>query len=179
MRPSAELLDGLAALIGYPEADLGPRVRVCLTGLAAISPAAATDLASFGDAIAGMPLARLQEHYTESFDLTPTCALDVGWHLFGDAHKRGAFMAAMREDLRRAEVPETAELPDHLSHVLRLLGREAPPRAAALAGTIAPVIDRVHGALARRDSPYRHLLSALAAVVASLLAERPREVTVS
>lgn len=179
MRPRVELLDGLGALIGYPKADLGSRVRACLPDLAAISPAAATDLATFGDATAGMPLARLQEHYTESFDLTPTCALDVGWHLFGDAHKRGAFMAALREDLRHADVPETAELPDHLTHVLRLLGREAPPRAAALAATIAPAIETVHGALARRGSPYRHLLSALAAVVASLLAERPREVTIS
>ena len=179
MRSRTEVLDELGALIGYPKADLGPRVRACLTGLAAISPAAASDLASFGDAIAGMSLAQLQEHYTESFDLTPTCALDVGWHLFGDAHKRGPFMAALREDLRRAEVPETAELPDHLTHVLRLLGREAPPRAAVLAATIAPAIERVHGVLARRDSPYRHLLSAVAAVVASLLAERPREVTIS
>jgi nitrate reductase molybdenum cofactor assembly chaperone NarJ/NarW len=179
MRSRTEVLDGLGVLIGYPKADLGPRVRACLAGLAAISPAAATDLASFGDATAGTPLAQLQEHYTESFDLSPTCALDVGWHLFGDAHKRGAFMAALREDLRRVEVPETAELPDHLTHVLRLLGREAPPRAAVLAATIAPAIETVQRALARRGSPYRHLLSAVAAVVASVLAERPREVTLS
>ena len=163
-----ELLDALAALVDYPDGDLQPRARACLADVAAISPAAAVELARFADAIARPSIGELQEQYTETFDLSPACALDLGWHLFGEAHERGAFMAALREDLRRAGVPETAELPDHLTHVLALVGREQPARAAALAALVAPAIETVHRALGARGSPYVHVLAALREVVAGL-----------
>ncbi len=158
-------LDALAALVAYPDGDLQPRVRACRLDLAAISPAAAGELERFADAIARPSLGELQEQYTAAFDLDPACALEVGWHLFGEAHERGAFMAALREDLRRAGVPETAELPDHLTHVLALLGREQPARAAALAALVVPAIERVHRALGARGSPYVHVLAALREVM--------------
>jgi nitrate reductase delta subunit len=167
------LLDALAALVGYPDGALGSRVRACLGEAAAISPAAADELARFAEAIAAPSLGELQEQYTATFDLDPACALDVGWHLFGERHERGAFMAALREDLRRAGVPESAELPDHLTHVLAVLGRDEPARAAALAALVTPAIERVHGALAARGNPYVHVL---AAVRAALVAEA-QEVT--
>jgi nitrate reductase delta subunit len=163
-----ELFDALAALVAYPDGDLEPRARACRAEVAAISPAATVELGRFADAIAGPSVGELQEQYTETFDLNPACSLDVGWHLFGETHRRGAFMAALREDLRRAGVPETAELPDHLTHVLALVGREHPARAAALAALVAPAIEAVHRALATRGSPYVHVLAALRDVVAGI-----------
>jgi nitrate reductase molybdenum cofactor assembly chaperone NarJ/NarW len=172
----AALLDTLAALIDYPDADLPARARRCLADLAAVSPAAAVELERFAEAIAGPSLGALREQYTETFDLDPACALDVGWHLFGERHERGAFMAALRDDLRRAGVSETTELPDHLIHVLPLVGREPPDRAAALAALVAPAIERMHRALVARGSPYVHVLAAVGAVMAGVGEEDAQEV---
>jgi nitrate reductase molybdenum cofactor assembly chaperone NarJ/NarW len=173
--PAAEPLDALAALVDYPDAALLSRVRAGLAGLSAMSPEAATALGRFADAIAGVPIAELQERYTGTFDLDPACALDVGWHLFGDAHDRGAFMAAVREELERAGVPAAPQLPDHLTCLVRLVAREQPARAAELAALIAPAIDTVQRALARRQSPYVHVLAALHAVIAEIAAEAREE----
>jgi nitrate reductase delta subunit len=169
-------LDALIGLLGYPDAGLPSRARAALAD-PALGPSAVADLQGFAGAIAGMSIGDLQEHYTATFDLDPACALDVGWHLFGDAHERGAFMAALREDLQRAGVPETRELPDHLTRVLALLGREQPDRAAALAELIAPAIGSVRRALAGRQSPYVHVLAAVQAVMAGAGADDRQEVT--
>jgi nitrate reductase delta subunit len=165
-----EGLDVLAGLLGYPDAGLPSRVHAGLAG-STLGPAAAAELERFAAEIAGMSIGDLQEHYTGTFDLDPACALDVGWHLFGDAHDRGGFMAALREDLQQAGVPETRELPDHLTRVLALLARGEPARAAALAALVAPAIDMVHRALAGRRSPYVHVLAAVQTVVTGMGAD--------
>jgi nitrate reductase molybdenum cofactor assembly chaperone NarJ/NarW len=170
--PSTALLDDLARLIGYPDDDLQAALHRCLADLPAQSPEAAAQLAAFGDAIAGMSPGALQEEYTDAFDFNPACALDLGWHLFGDAHERGPFMAALRDDLARAGVPETADLPDHLAHVLALAGREDPERAALLVDLVSPAIQAVERALVARGSPYQHLLKAVTTVLAGIGAPR-------
>jgi nitrate reductase delta subunit len=172
----AELFDALAAVVDYPHGDLHSRVRAGLAELSAVNPAAAAELERFAAEVAGMSIGELQEQYTATFDLDPACALDTGWHLFGDAHQRGAFMAALREELERAGVRDTAQLPDHLTSVLRLVGREHPVSASGLAALIAPAIDTVHRALARRQSPYVHVLAAIRAVLAGVEADVHQEV---
>ena len=96
---------------------------------------------------------------------------NVGWHLFGDTHKRGGFMAGLGEDLRRAGIQGSAELPDHLTQVLALVGREEPTRASALAEVVAPAIATVRRALDARKSPYAHVLAAVQDAVGGLRAE--------
>jgi nitrate reductase molybdenum cofactor assembly chaperone NarJ/NarW len=172
IRPGTALLDDLAALLGYPAGDLQAPLRRCLADPGALPPEAAAALEAFREAIAGWSPQALQEEYTDAFDFNPACALDLGWHLFGDAHDRGAFMAAVREDLARTGVPETSDLPDHLSHVLALAGREHPERAALLVDLVSPAIEAVARALARRGSPYQHLLEAVMTVLAGIGAPR-------
>jgi nitrate reductase assembly molybdenum cofactor insertion protein NarJ len=105
---------------------------------------------------------------TAKFDMNPASALDLGWHLFGDAPERGAFMAALRDDLERVAVRESRELPDHLTHILALLAREDEDRAVRLAHLIAPAIENVRVALAGGKSPYAHVLAAVQTLVAAI-----------
>jgi nitrate reductase molybdenum cofactor assembly chaperone NarJ/NarW len=169
-RPSTPALDDLATLVGYPAGDVQAALRRCLADPSALPPGAAAALEAFREAIAGWSPQALQEEYTGAFDFNPACALDLGWHLFGDTHDRGAFMAALREDLARAGVPETSDLPDHLGHVLALAARENPARAALLVDLVSPAIQAVARALARRGSPYQHLLEAVMLVLAGTCA---------
>jgi nitrate reductase delta subunit len=166
---TADHLDACAGLLCYPRGPLGARVRTCL---AALDPAddAIAPLQRFERQVDGMPVVELQEHYTALFDLNPACTLDLGWHLFGDTRERGGFLLALREDLERVGVPESAGLPDHLSHVLALLGREEPDRAAALAALVAPAVAVVRGALEDRRSVYADLLIAVDSFLARIAA---------
>jgi nitrate reductase molybdenum cofactor assembly chaperone len=104
----------------------------------------------------------VQDRYVEAFDMEPASTLDVGWHLFGDRPERGQFLAMLRDDLARAGVPERDNLPDHLPTLLRLIARQDAGDAAALAGVIAPAVERICARLHAQDSPFAAALDAVA-----------------
>ena len=146
----APALESLAALLAYPRGHDLARIQHCT------------------DAVAAMSVGALQEAYTSAFDFTEECSLCVGWHLFADRPERADLMVRLREELDRAGIPEGPELPDHLSHVLLLLGREETLRASALASLVAPAVEAVRAALDRRGNVYGDLLAGVEAVVDGL-----------
>lgn len=168
--------DALADLLVYPLEPLEPRAWACAAAMRESNEPVASAVERFAISITGRPMKELQEDYTSTFDLGSACALELGWHLFGESCDRGGFLAILREDLQRAGIAEYAGLPDHLSHVLELMAREEPERAAALAQLVAPAIGAVRDALAARNSSYVHLLDAARRLVgeqaARLTAER-------
>jgi len=140
MTSRREQLEAVAALFTYPRTDWAKAVENVL----ACSGSAAPALLEFAREIRCMPLSGLQELYTSTFDLYPVCALDLGWHLFGEDHKRGLLLVRMRRELRAHGIPETRELPDHLSHALLLLARMAPAQGEEFASVIvAPAVVRM------------------------------------
>jgi nitrate reductase molybdenum cofactor assembly chaperone NarJ/NarW len=140
MTSQREQLEAVAALFTYPRTDYA----VATESAVACAGSAAPALIKFARDIAAIPLGGLQELYTTSFDLSPVCALDLGWHLFGEDYKRGLFLARMRRELRVHNIPETSELPDHLSRALLLLARMAPSQAEEFAcAVVAPAVERM------------------------------------
>jgi nitrate reductase delta subunit len=154
-------LDALAQLVAYPDEHTRDVARATLQALDVSAPGAATSMCDFLDATAELTLPELQEHYTAAFDFDPACVLDVGWHLFGESPDRGAFLAALRGDLRDAGIAESPELPDHLTHVLALISRHDPGRAESLAALVMPALTGIEQALTARRSPYAHVLAAV------------------
>jgi nitrate reductase delta subunit len=157
---NVDVLDALAGLVQYPHESPSECANRCLGLLDPADPARSA-LQRFAQRAAAMPLPALQEHYTAVFDFDPACALDLGWHLFGDSRERGGFLSVLREDLARLNVAETSELPDHVSHVLALLGREEAYRRAALADLVAPAIASLRTLLQERGSVYADLFAAI------------------
>ncbi|OFW38271.1 MAG: nitrate reductase molybdenum cofactor assembly chaperone [Acidobacteria bacterium RIFCSPLOWO2_12_FULL_67_14] len=162
----AREVEALAGLVTYPQADYAARLAAC-RGVLAAADGTDGSLAAFASRVEGLTLEELQERFTGTFDLNPACTLDVGWHLFGEQYERGAFLVDMREMLRAHGIAESVELPDHLPHLLTLLGRQDPARAADLATrAIAPALDRILAALEGQDNLFEPLLRAIAATVA-------------
>jgi nitrate reductase delta subunit len=130
---------------------------------------------NFAATAAGRPADALQELYTQTFDWNPDTTLDIGWHLFGENYDRGDFLVKLRDALRRHSVPETGELPDHLSHVLCLLD-EMPPeeRTAFAAEFVAPALEKIGNGVAKSESLFLPLVLALREQVAAII---PRPVT--
>ncbi len=166
MTRDAVLHDGLAELVGYPEEGFRDVLGRLAESPAGLPGEAAAALRRFRERCRDRTLEELQELYTQSFDLNPACSMEVGWHLFGENYARGEFLVEMRRILRENGLEETAELPDHLIHVLPALARMAPEAAERLAATrVAPAIEKILDGMKGRDCLYEDLVKAVHALV--------------
>ncbi len=159
--------DRIALFLAYPQARTLGELEDALAALDRYAGVAGS-LAAFLEKISGLSLAEWQELYTRSFDLNPTCCLETGWHLYGESYMRGAFIAHMRAAMRKTGLPEDTELPDHLSHVISVLGRLEPAEAERMARNQAlPALEKMRTAIAAKENPYEHVLDAVIALAAS------------
>ena len=108
----------------------------------------------------------VEELYTRTFDINAICSLEVGWHIYGEEYARGALLVRFRGELRRLGIPESPELPDHLTHVLRLIGRLRGEKADDLAGRyLLPALGKMLSGMQGKDSPYEVLLRTTQAII--------------
>ena len=75
-------------------------------------------------------------------------------------------LVRLRDLLRKHGVAEGTELPDHLTHVLPLLGRAPEGLASALApGPVAQAVEKMHAGLESAASPWTGVLEATRALL--------------
>ncbi|MBI4444194.1 MAG: nitrate reductase molybdenum cofactor assembly chaperone [Acidobacteria bacterium] len=163
MHTADRVLDPIGRLLAYPGADYADHLQRCRASLPLGDAEADSLLAGFTSQLQALPLERVQELYTQTFDLNPVCSLEVGWQLYGEEYARGSFLVAMREQLRRHCIPESSELPDHLTHVLSLLDRMEPEEARQFTKAfLIPAMDKMLAGFKKQNNPYRNLLLAIA-----------------
>ncbi len=164
---SANVLTRLARLVAYPEPGYAADLRALIAGLQTGS-GAAEDLAAFASTVCDLPLGEQEELFTRTFDLNPVCALEVGWHLYGEDYARGKFLVEMRERLRAHGIQEGGELPDHLALLLALAGEMRGEEADALVrGALIPAVEKMLPALETSASPFLPLMRAIRHVLTS------------
>jgi len=160
MHTEAAVFERIGRLLTYPGADYWER---CHASFPFGDSEADSLLLRFAGQMQSLPLERVQELYTHTFDLNPVCSLEVGWQLYGEEYARGSFLVAMREQLRLHCIPETSELPDHLTHVLSLLDRMEPEEARQFTKAfLIPAMDKMLAGFKKQNNPYRNLLLAIA-----------------
>jgi nitrate reductase assembly molybdenum cofactor insertion protein NarJ len=99
--------------------------------------------------------------------------MEIGWHLFGENYERGEFLVRMREQLRRYGIEESSELPDHLTHLLVLIGRMEHEEAAELAGQfLLPALSKIRDGL--KDNSYGSLIADVQARLEADYPDAPR-----
>jgi nitrate reductase delta subunit len=151
--------DALAALLTYPAEDYGAHIEAAVRAAPA---ACASYLSAFAAQVRPFTTAQMQELFTVTFDLNPVCSLELGWHLFGENYDRGLLLVRMRQELRRYTVAESSELPDHLTHALRLLGRMEADRGEDFAAAcVLPALEKMLAAMRGKGSAYEHVLEAV------------------
>lgn len=124
-------------------------------------------LEDFAERAASATPESLQELFTQTFDFTPDCALEVGWHLFGEDYERGAFMTRVRQQLRSHEIQEGSELPDHLASLLQLIASAPDDTGALVDDALLPAVGKICTGLERNASPFHPVLNALSALLAA------------
>jgi nitrate reductase assembly molybdenum cofactor insertion protein NarJ len=175
MRQNAPVLDALAELFEYPRAGHVARMRDLVGRIAAEAPETAADLEPLARFAADKSLGECEELYVHTFDANAERALEVGWQVFGEQYERGAFLVDLRGRMRALGVAETTELPDHLTQVLRLLGRMDDDDARTLvARAVTPSLKRVREHVAAACA-YAGALEAVAKVLAAFAAAEPSE----
>lgn len=109
-----------------------------------------------------MSLIELQELYAQSFDLNPSCALEIGYHLFGEDYKRGAFLANLRETENPFDLGQERQLPDYLPVLLRLLVHlDDDDLRGSLAGhCLIPGLKKIIAAF-KEQNPFLELIKAV------------------
>lgn len=158
--------EALSRLLTYPRADYAEFVEQLPQSLAETDPEAGVALAPFAAVVNELSLTELQELFTRTFDLSPACTLEVGWHLFGEEYARGAFMASLRERMRLNAVEESGELPDHLTHLLRLADAVEEEERGKIVGTfLLPAIAKMSKPFEDSDNPYAHVMKTVTGVL--------------
>lgn len=153
--------DAIADLLSYPSSEFIELMEGRVLAVSTEFPQAEDLLRTFKDEVLGMNVEELEELYTKTFDNNTQRCLEVGWHLFGENYSRGAFLVYLRSELRRLSIPESAELPDHLTHVLRVTGRLDPEFAASfVTDSVCPAIEIIEKNLAGDSNIYIHLVRA-------------------
>lgn len=152
------IYEALAELLEYPSSELD--TESC-SALICKAPANVTNsFAAFRVSIAGLSLSELQELYTRTFDLSPICTLDIGYHLFGENYKRGVFLANLRETEAPFDLGQEHQLPDYLPVLLRLLTKldDQELRSALIVDCMIPALEKMLKTLSEGENPYRHLI---------------------
>lgn len=144
----------LADLLEYPAFDWASKIAAGADNDA---------LTEFRSAIAALSLSDLQELYTRTFDLNPVCALEVGYHLFGENYKRGEFLANLRQTESPFDLGQEYQLPDYLPVLLRLLTKpvDGELRNSLIGQCMVPAIEKMLSSFKDTENPYQYLLEAV------------------
>lgn len=177
MRPAAAEAVDAARTLGHVAASLaypGPSSALrALEAAAEMDPVEPDMAAAFGRLANWLSRAlpgAAEERYSGLFDLSPVCTLHLGYHLFGEGYQRGALLAGLTAEMRRAGVPAEGDLPDFLPALLRLLAALPPgeDRETLVDALLLPALARMTEALKDVDSPWTEILRALPALLAPL-----------
>ena len=164
---TSSLFDSFAALLEYPASAMTEQAGQLLEGLTPLHPETAKALEKFARMLDQLSLEQMRELYTITFDMQPVCYPYVGYHLFCESYKRGAFMAQLNEAYHTRDYSAGQELPDHLSVILRFLGLDEENRRGdfcqiLINNGVNPALEKMLKVFnAETENPYFGLLSAL------------------
>jgi len=117
----SRVLGLFAELLDYPRSEVAQTARECRALIAPESAEAAALLGEFAAFAERTPHNTLEEVFTGTFDLNASCHPYVGYHMFGEAYKRSAFLLELKERFRKHNFDPGVELPDHLAVLLRFM----------------------------------------------------------
>lgn len=167
MGAKRELLDALAGLFRYPQGDFAQRLETVSNLADARSEDRSQAVRDLLEKTRSLDRGGVEEMFTRTFEINPVCALEIGWHIYGEDYARGALLVRLRSELRSRGIKEITELPDHLTHVLQLLGRLETELADDLAGRyILPALRKMIEAVEDTDCPYTGMLRMTRDIVA-------------
>lgn len=109
-----------ADLLRYPDQEYPQKAKACLEILQKQYPDVASEIMPFVDYVTAHTQDEYEELYTKTFDVQPICYLDLGYVIFGEDYKRGAFLLHMQEEQLKAGNDCGTDLSDNICNMLTL-----------------------------------------------------------
>lgn len=164
-KPMSLTLRSLAALLGYPSAELVaavPEVRAALADEAALSADGLAALAPLLESLSTQDLFDLQASYSELFDSTRRLSLHLFEHVHGDSKERGQAMSDLgSEYIRHGLEMTTNELPDYIPLFLEFTAQLPPQDARDWLRQPIEVLTVLADRLSERGTSYAAIPAAL------------------
>ena len=164
-KPMAKTLRVLAALLGYPDAQLRadlPEMAELLAIEAALPPARRAELDALMLSLARSNALQAESDYVELFDRGRATSLHLFEHVHGDSRERGPAMIDLGQTYEAAGlVLAEGELPDYLPAVLEFVSTQPAREARAFLGEMSHIFNAIFGALQHHGSAYASVLGAL------------------
>lgn len=158
-----------ARVLDYPGTELSAQVQQLIQGISGVDSTAAELLSVFAVELEKRTLGETQELYTSTFDMRPDRTMNLGCHLFGEDIRRNLFMTELKKRMEAREVQMGSELPDHLSLVLELLGREdsEDESRTLIVDCLKPALTRIMSTFngGGPKDPYAQVMQALLALI--------------
>lgn len=160
---TGKLYSLLAGMLEYPTPDISERARECAAVLGPGRGPAKEYIEGFLKFSLANPSGRLEEIYTDTFDLQAVCHPYVGCYLFREDPRRGMFMARLKELYRSRGFLPGGDLPDHLAVMLRFLSRQEPDEEARdlIEFCLVPAVNKMLALFKDGGNPYQNVLKAL------------------
>ena len=115
--------------------------------------------------------------YVETFDLRRRATLELTYYAHGDTRERGMALLRLKKLYRVAGLPlDSKELPDHLAVMLAFASLAPDGYGEALLAEHRPAIELLRLSLHDLQSPYAHVLDAIAALLPRLTVSERSEV---
>jgi nitrate reductase delta subunit len=167
----------LSFLLRYPDADVAAARDEIVDEVSALPAGPARDgLERFLAGWTGDQTA-LAARYVETFDLRRRASLYLTYYAHGDTRERGMALLRLKKLYRAAGLPmDSAELPDHLTVMLAFAALAPDGHGEALLAEHRPAIELLRLSLHDLQSPYAHVLDALAAGLPALSVTERSEV---
>lgn len=163
--PASGSLRVLAALLGYPDADMRrdlPEMRAIVRSEAAVSATRCAELEALIDALAGGDPLQVEADYVDLFDRGRGTSLHLFEHVHGDSRERGPAMIDLARTYEKAGLLlAPGELPDYLPVVLEFASTQPPREARAFLDEMAHILNALFSALQQRRSRYASVVGAL------------------
>lgn len=161
MRKDRNILPLFSPLLRYPHDGQQQAAELALRQLEA-ETAVAERLREFSSFLAAHTPRQLEENYTQTFEINPAVALEVGFHLFGLAYQRGQFLARAQQAVDELGIQTGAELADHLPVMLELAAALDEETALSLIQeAIFPAVRHMAGGFDPKNAGYGQVLLAL------------------
>lgn len=161
-------LRALAALLGYPSAELAahiPDIKAALAGEPALPPDRFRSLEPLLARLASQDLLESQADYTELFDRSRALSLHLFEHVHGDSRDRGpAIIDLGQQYLDRGFMLEGPELPDFVPVFIEFASCLSPAEAREMLAEPAHVFAALEERLTARDSDYAGVFGAILAL---------------
>ena len=163
--PAAGTLRVLAALLGYPDAELRgylPQMGEVLRRERALSTARIAEIDALVKTLASADPLETEADYVALFDRGRATSLHLFEHVHGDSRDRGPAMIDLAQTYEKAGLfLAEGELPDYLPVVLEFVSTQPPREARAFLSEMSHIFNAIFSALRQRDKRYASVLGAL------------------